>query len=468
MSAQTIDLSRPLAGDRFLAGGVTFSALFAHAAELGGRLASAAGPDTPVCLAAEDKGVVAAAVISAAFGAPRLVLPHAFGARVLEEVARDTGATAVLTDAERDLPDAMPRVTGADLFSGQTPDSTARGANILRDLFPAGPRAADDTMLLLYTGGTTGTPRVWPKTVRNLFAEAAYLAEVFEVTRGDTILSTVPSNHIYGLLFSIFLPLVSGARVVGEMPYFPQEVAEAARRDGASILVSSPLHYKALMTTPLKGCRFRVGFSSGGFLGEAAGAAFHRHTAAPVVEVYGSTESGGVATRCRARGELSWTPFDSVRWRISDERLLVSSAYVSPGLTTQEDGFFRTGDRVSPAGPGRFNLLGRADGVVQVAGQRVDLGDVTRRIESIDGVTDVFVFSVAVGMGRENEVAALVESSLTEETLRRLLREKLDAPALPRHLRVVDTIPTTPVGKRDAVLARTLLGLANEPGSAAD
>ena len=406
------------------------------------------GPGDPLAVACQDRVRVAGAVLAAMAGGNELLFPHADSRAVLETLRDDHQVRFVLSG---EGPESLP----AGFVELPLEDAAAGGMGV-----GSRPRGLEERFARLFTGGSTGRPRIWDKTVRNLLGEAAFLAERFRIGPGDVILASVPLQHIYGLLFTVLLPLVSGASVVEETPSFQGEVERAAKGYGATVFVGAPPHYRALRGYPLAGHKLRLAFSSGGFLpGEDAGR-FSEGTGIPVTEVYGSTETGGVASRCRAAGESFWTPFSCVRWRVADGRLCVRSPFVSPGLDKDEHGFFVTGDNACEQAGGRFELLGRVDGIVKVAGKRVDLEAVEARIKALPFVRDAYVLALSSQTMREAEIACLVaaeQGAACPDDLREHLGSVLEPYELPRRVRWVPEIPLTSAGKRDRTRAETLL-----------
>ena len=128
-----------------------------------------------------------------------------------------------------------------------------------------------------------------------------------------------------------------------------------------------------------------------------------------VVEVYGSTETGGIATRNRALGEEFFTPFPTIDWKIIEGRLAVRSAYISPDLPIDEEGFFTASDRVEARGTHEFSLKGRADTVTKVGGKRVDLEEIRLLIKKESGVIDCVVMALPESGGRENQIGVLIQ-----------------------------------------------------------
>ena len=134
-------------------------------------------PDTPVCLCIEDRSLLLAALLASLAGGPRFILPHAYDRRVLEEVREVLPFRRILTDAAPGLP------AGVEAVSCETcrPEHG--------DLAPV--RSPDEVFLTLFTGGSTGKPRSWSKTPRNLFGEAFFLARTYD--RKELI----PSGPLY-------------------------------------------------------------------------------------------------------------------------------------------------------------------------------------------------------------------------------------------------------------------------------
>jgi acyl-coenzyme A synthetase/AMP-(fatty) acid ligase len=168
-----------------------------------------------------------------------------------------------------------------------------------------------------------------------------------------------------------------------------------------------------------------------------------------ITEIYGSTETGGMAIRSYGSDHGSWEPFSCIDWKILSDRLCVRSDFVSPDLPCDAEGFFITADRVAEAGENRFKFLGRADHIVKVAGERVDLEEVREKIRRIPGVRDAYVTAVPLTGARQAEIATLVASDLSPRELRAAIRSMDEHYGRPRRIRVVKAIPVLPNGKID-------------------
>ena len=429
---------------KFCSDGTTVAAIANRAGQLF-RLGTAKAPPE-VCVASEDRVEVAAAVMAALSGGARVLFPPALTVPAMLATHRLRGFSHWLgPDAWRSqLPPEFP---AKPVDFAATPASSDG----------IGLSATDEPCIFLHTGGTTGMPRRWTKTRRNLLEEIAVHMRGLEVGPEDHILATVPPHHIYGLLFSVLLPLCSGATVERFSPFFPQEIADRIARTSATILVSTPAHLKALAKAMTGPHRLRLVLSSGAPLSAADAQSFFASTGLWPLEVYGSTEPGGIAIRRQDVADPSWQPLPGVACRLHGEVLVVRSVFISGDVPFDDDGFFETADLAALCPDGSFALAGRADGVVKVGGKRVLLSEIEKAIMGLAQVTDAVVLALPSDSGRGQEIVALVASPRPAEAVLRELRDLLPSPSWPRRLRTVEAIPITPSGKRDRALILPLL-----------
>ncbi len=169
-----------------------------------------------------------------------------------------------------------------------------------------------------------------------------------------------------------------------------------------------------------------------------------------VVEVYGSTETGGLATRDRSTGQKFFSPLAPVSCQIREERLHVQSPFLSPDLAVDGAGFFLSGDRVQKEGENEFSLHGRADAIAKVAGIRVDLDEVRDLLQNQPGVKECVVVPLADWTGRGSRIAAVVRGDGVDiNQIKASISQTLESAALPKLIKVVSVIPVTPSGKYD-------------------
>ncbi len=400
-------------------------------------------PDRAICLAAQGRDVIAAALLAAVATRRVLLLPHSFSAMALRQMQDFTGFDTAIVDVDRPLSHGTKCIWPHDVEKLQ-PSSLA-------DCSPK----PDAELLRLFTGGSTGAANIWSKSIANVFGEAKFITSCHGIKKEDCILATITPYHIYGLLFSVLVPLLSGASVVAESPSFPAEIDDYIQKESVTVLVSVPAHFRALQKRRLAGS-LRLAFSSAGMLDIEDNSTFCASNSANIVEVYGSTETGGLATRNRGTGESFFTPLDILEWRITDGRLLVRSPFVSAEVPTGEDGWFLTGDKVREEEGGCFSLHGRADAITKVGGERVDLDEVKDLLMRQRGVSECVVLALEDGGGRGNRIAALLcsdEEELDLRPLKHVLSISLEPAAMPKLFKLVSRIPVKANGKydRDAI-----------------
>ena len=388
--------------------------------------------------------MMAAALLATLAGGPQLLLPHALSAAALEDLKMMSGFDTAIAGSDDALPDGTMRIDPQALT--ETADSLAG------DEAPDPDRA----WVHLFTGGSTGAPRLWSKTPRNLLGEVTYLQSRFEVGSGDRILATVPALHIYGLLFSLLLPLLASARVAAQTPSFPEEIKQQMADVSPTILIGAPVHYRALKAHPPDRGALRLAFSSAGPLPEADGLAFSDATQVDLIEVYGSTETGGIATRCRAKGESGFTVYDCIQSRVAGDELDIRSAFLSAELPVRDSGWFTVADRIKPENDG-FVVVGRADHVVKVGGNRVDLEKVRQAITAIEGVREAIVLSNPADTGRNQEIVALAAGRRTPAEIQESLNPVLEPHERPRRIVMVYAIPMAATGKPDRQAIREMV-----------
>jgi acyl-coenzyme A synthetase/AMP-(fatty) acid ligase len=322
----------------------------------------------------------------------------------------------------------------------------------------------DFTGVVLYTSGTTGSAQAIPKKLAQLAAEVAGLEAQFGSLLGSAdIVATVSHQHIYGLLFKVLWPFAAGRAIYAEsFPLFEELSAALARRDCA--LVSSPAHLQRLPDNCIPSYkRPRAVFSSGGPLAwEAARRCAGLCGQAPI-EIYGSSETGGIAWRRQWNGsDEPWIAFSAVRWRINPDNVLeVSSPYLPDAQ------WFATADRAQGEAANRFHLRGRIDRIAKIEGKRISLTAIESALAASPFVAAA---RIVVLEGKRQRVAAFIVPSesgrqtLVEQgrwhfsrILRALLVDSIEPVGLPRIWRYPDALPLNDQGKTTVAGLRALL-----------
>ena len=318
--------------------------------------------------------------------------------------------------------------------------------------------------LALYTSGSTGTPKRVDKTLAQLDRELENLQGLWgDVLAQCAVLATVPHHHIYGLLFRLLWPLAAGRAADETTSGDAVELRAAARRHGKHILVSTPAQLDRFPGLLALGewQRPEIIFSSGGPLSAPTAALYRRTFGAAPIEVFGSTETGGVAWRRRDGGahEDVWRTFPGINVGTdADGALLLDSAYLPTRSWRMDDG-------AALLGEGRFVLLGRLDRVVKIEGKRLSLPELEQRLQTHPWVAA----AAAVPLPAPRRLGVVVvptptgASALEQqgaramgEALRKHLAPNFDATLLPKRFRFVKELP---ISERGKVISQELVQL---------
>lgn len=423
----------------------SYSDVYAIAASLKALLSNLELKNNIIGLFTENKAIIAASIIAVMESDYILAMPYAFSQQAFAQMHQTMGLSAAIVDSPQILPpDVMPLRPELGNISEKYSASTAE-----IDL--------DKEIVSFYTGGSTGKPKGWAKSIRNMFSEAINLSLKYKIQPEDCFLATVPPYHIYGFLFSVLTPFISSSSVAAEISTYPHTIISEIQKQAATVLVSIPVHYRILNGYDIPRFKLRIAFSSAGILDKDDGIAFSRQSDVEVIEVYGSTETGGIAYRSRLKGEEAFTPFETIDWHIKNETLYIRSDYISKAVAMDSDSFYKIEDRVTLCGENSFQVLGRSDGIVKVGGKRVDLEGICEIIKKIPGVKDAVVLSFPATPGRENTIAALVAGKVDRRVVLQNLNGTIESQAMPRIVRTVDAIPVTATGKYDKTSIEQLL-----------
>ncbi|MBL8946776.1 MAG: acyl-CoA synthetase [Myxococcales bacterium] len=316
------------------------------------------------------------------------------------------------------------------------------------------------TCVRLFTSGTTGVPKAIDKAFAQLLGEAEQLVRRFDLA-GARVVCTVPLHHIYGLLFGVLAPLRGDATIVAVGPLHAEAVLAAIERFDADVLVSTPAQLRAFDVLPDRAlARLRHVFSSGAPLRPDTAAALRDRLGVAPTEVFGSSETGGIATRTHRSAEPPWVPLPGVEVTAdADGRMLLRSPWLDPSVSQPH----ATDDRIS-VGDAGFVHHGRVDDVIKVGGRRVALGDVVAKAQAIAGVQDAVAVALPAVDGRGAAIGLVVVTSVrTPEEIRGALAAWFDAAVLPRRIVCAPSLPRTAAGKLAHAHARALLGDAAPP-----
>ena len=296
-----------------------------------------------------------------------------------------------------------------------------------------------------FTSGSTGHPKPNPKSWAAFRASTGQnLAALESLWQGHAmanVVATVPPQHMYGMELSVLLPLLGPAGLHVGRPFFPQDVARVLEETPEPrLLATTPVHLRALLESGVRLPPLCGIVSATAPLSQELAAAAEGSFGCEVREVFGSTETCVIARRRTAR-ETAWTPLPGVEVHPRPDGTLVSAAHLPLPVALA--------DLVELEDDGRFHLRGRQSDLLEIAGKRASLGDLTRRLLAIRGVVDGVMLQLDEGDARGvARVAALVVApTLDEAAILAMLRESIDPVFLPRPLKRVAALPRSETGK---------------------
>jgi long-chain acyl-CoA synthetase len=319
----------------------------------------------------------------------------------------------------------------------------------------APPARAEDLALLMYTSGTTGTPKAVPLTHGNIYAESSKIQEVMRISDQEVVLSLLPLFHAYSQIVNLWLATIVGAQVVYLKELSSAGIEQGLKESGATALVGVPrlwylFHKKIWDSVAARSLLVRILFRSllsfngmlrdrfglnagrwffrtvhrsfGGKLRLAvSGGAnfdvdvakdFHR-LGFTILQGYGLTETSGAATVTRFEdnkiGSVG-TPLNGIEVRIDQPNddgvgevlirgpVVMSGYYRNPDANREaftSDGWFRTGDLGRMDKQSHLYIAGRRKDVVKLpSGKNVFPEDVEAHYEQSPFVSEVCVLGV--------------------------------------------------------------------------
>ena len=315
----------------------------------------------------------------------------------------------------------------------------------------------------LLTSGSTGVPqphaKQWRTLVHNIAAEAQRLADLLGLAdlTGLTLVATVPPQHSYGFESSVLLALLGGATFDSGRPFYPADIVGAlARVPRPRALVTTPFHLKTLIQSGVALPPVDLILSATAPLSPQLAAQAEQAMGAALIEIYGCTEAGQVATRRTTAGDT---------WETLGDLRVYGSADAADGVGDRAEVFMVKGGHVSePTALAdllvietdrRFRLLGRANDLIHVAGRRSSLAHLNFHLNRVDGVHDgCFWLPDEDGEVVGRTVAFVVAPTLTARQIIAALRHQIDPIFLPRRVVFVDALPREATGKLTAQTLR--------------
>ncbi|MEW8403501.1 MAG: AMP-binding protein [Candidatus Thiodiazotropha taylori] len=301
---------------------------------------------------------------------------------------------------------------------------------------------ADRQVAILYTSGSTGTPKPNPKSWGELKAEAETALRRFPfLSRGvSSLVATVPAQHMYGLATSIFFPWQGGIAVHTGRPLFPADIAaDLALTSAPRVLITTPLHLRACLDAGISWPEISFIISATAPLSRELATEAEQQLQTEIYEIYGSTETGSIASR-RTTMDEDWTLYDDIEMRQEGNQTYACGGHLPHPVLLN--------DKIEILSGGRFRLLGRNNDMLKIAGKRASIGDLNQKLLAIPGVIDgIFIPPENPNNEKQRLTALVVAPSLSKQEILHQLTQSIDAAFLPRPLHFVESLPRNSTGK---------------------
>ena len=392
-----------------------------------------------IAICSEDSYLFSVAFFACVYSAKKIVLPGNHQPAMLK-----------LLSSEFDL------LINDSFIADKIKHSTT--AEIKQDEFSFYKLNLNEIKLTLFTSGSTGNPKAINKTLLMLDNEIHALENQWGEQLGNAaIVSTVSHQHIYGLLFRILWPLCAGRAFASEDLIYTEQVIKNGRQNSsqAHALISSPALLKRLQYDG-DNVAYSAVFSSGGPLSKEAADQCRLLLNQTPIEVFGSTETGGIGFRQQLESDSPWQFFLEVQVKLTDQSCL---ALLSPWLSEGNGDFYETSDQCELLSERQFRLKGRIDRIVKIEEKRISLQEIENYLNELDWISESAVLVVEdphrVSLGALIILTELGHAELLNLgkgkfwiKLRQALRQWVEPVGIPRHFKVTDEIPMNKQGKR--------------------
>ncbi|GMQ76668.1 MAG: xanthomonadin biosynthesis 3-hydroxybenozate--AMP ligase XanA2 [Gammaproteobacteria bacterium] len=379
----------------------------------------------------DDRYAFMSALAAAMIRGQTTLLPPGRAPRLVEELVADYAGSYCLADAPKELEGIDQHIVAL----------AEPGASDDDEPIPQIP--ADLNAVIAFTSGTTGRPDPNPKLWGDLVVGQRLAQRRFDFhsSKHETILATIPPQHMYGLEVSIVLPLIAGLCVHAGRPFFPEDIRRAlAALAKPRTMFTTPTHLRACVDSGLQWPRLSRIVSATAPLSAELAARAEESFSCHVMEIYGCTEAGSLASRRTVDGD-SWRFYDGITSHEHDGVVYVSAGHLPDPVPLN--------DFIEVQGDSRFKLLGRHVDLVNIAGNRASLSDLDLKLNAIEGVRDgVFIMPDRQAEDEVRRVAALVVApDLEKKEILAALAERINPVFLPRPLYKVESLPRNAMGK---------------------
>lgn len=387
-----------------------------------------------VLLACQDRYAFAVGFGAALLRGQSCLLPSTHTQELIAKLASTHDGLYCLTD-EHNCGIQLPQINIENWLLQALPIST-----------PAIPMiSSDHVAAYVFTSGSTGLPvahrKTWGRLVVNVKSEGQRLGIV--PGSGYTVIGTVPPQHMYGFESTVLIAMQNAASFESSKPFYPADIEHLLRdTPRPRALITTPFHLRALLTAVATPSKIDLLVCATAPLSVDLAKLAEEKTKARLLEIYGSTETGQLATR-RTTQTSEWRTFDGIQIHMVENTSFASG--------DQIEGIVPINDVLELKNECVFILHGRTVDMVNIAGKSTTLAYLNHELLSIPGVDDGVFFvqnQDTEGVGNTARLALVaVAPEHSVETLLAALRQKIAPAFLPRPLKLVSEMPRNSTGK---------------------
>jgi long-chain acyl-CoA synthetase len=338
-------------------------------------------------------------------------------------------------------------------------------------------RAADDVCVILYTSGTTGTPKGAQLTHANIARNTEVSVGLGDITADDVIFGGLPLFHSFGQVVGMSAAFKAGATLTLLPRFEPVKALEVIQRDKVTVLEGVPTMYVALAQVPgaeeYDTSSLRLCLSGGASLPVEVLRGFEARYDCPILEGYGLSETSPVASfnhrdRERKPGSIG-QPIDGVEFRLVDNdwndvaegeigEIAIKGHNVMKGYHNKPEAtaqvmngeWFRTGDLARRDDEGYYYIVDRSKDMIIRGGFNVYPREVEEVLYEHPAIASAAVVGVPDDTYGEEIAAAITVkpgATVTEDEVRDFVKERIAAYKYPRIVWITDALPMGPTGK---------------------
>lgn len=308
---------------------------------------------------------------------------------------------------------------------------------------------------IVFTSGSTGTPSAHQKIWGQLSQSAKRIKQRFGLNQSQqhNIVALVPAQHMFGFETTIIYPLVNEVAIYDLCPFYPLDAENALSQIAKpNILVLTPLHLKACSMAGITWSKIDFVICATDKLPQKLAIAAEKSLATKVVEIYGCSEIGAIATRQTSQSE---------HWQLLADYKIADTNKQTQLCVPELPQIIEIPDQIKIIDKQYFELLHRKSDIIKIGGKRGSLADLAHKLKAISGVADaVFILPDEVAGKRLRLAAFVVAPDKNIAQLRQELAVFVDAVFLPKPFIKLTELPYNALGK---LPKSTLLALLKQP-----